>query len=76
MSHPMSEEAFEEEVASENVRHQMAEVLQRSPILRTLHNQGKIGIVGAMYSVETGGVQFLEEKFHEPALEESLEMAI
>jgi carbonic anhydrase len=76
MSHHMSEETFVEEVASENVRHQMAEVLQRSPILHSLHSQGKIGIVGAMYSVETGQVDFLEEIFHEPALEESLEMAI
>jgi carbonic anhydrase len=71
-----SEEVFVEEVASENVRFQMAEVLQRSPILNNLLHQGKIGVVGAMYSVETGQVEFLEELFHEMALEETLEMAI
>ena len=71
----LSEEGFVEEVAKENVKHQMHEVLQRSPILRQLQNEGKIGLVGAMYSVETGEVAFLEENFNEVLVGEEMEMA-
>ncbi len=73
-THQMSEEVFVEEVAAENVLHQMAEVLQRSAILRSLHDEGKIGIVAAMYSVETGEVEFLEAIFHEVSEPEALEL--
>jgi len=71
----LSSEDFVQEVATENVRHQMKDLLQRSSILRNLYKQGKIGIIGAMYSVETGEVEFLSEMFNEPAKAETLEMA-
>lgn len=67
LKHPMTEEVFVEEVATENVSHQMGEILHRSDILRSLYERGKIGIVGAMYSVETGEVEFLAEMFKTPA---------
>jgi len=55
---------FVEHVALENTRHQMRAILERSPILEHLYNEGKIGIVGGMYSVETGEVTFFEQQFH------------
>jgi len=59
---------FVERVALENTRHQMRAILARSPILEHLYHQGRIGIVGGLYSVETGEVQFFEEQFlHRPA---------
>ncbi|MBK9013120.1 MAG: carbonic anhydrase [Saprospiraceae bacterium] len=70
----LSNADFEQEVATENVLYQMHDVLHRSSILRNLYKQGKIGIVGAMYSVETGEVEFLEEMFNEPAKAPALEM--
>jgi carbonic anhydrase len=52
-----------EAVAADNVLHQMAEVEERSSILRHLLKEGKIGIVGAMYSLETGEISILKERF-------------
>lgn len=54
-----------EEVARENVHVQMNEILKRSDILRKMFQEGKIGIAGGMYSVETGEVEFFEEQFNE-----------
>lgn len=56
-------EVMVDEVAVDNVLHQMAEVEERSSILRHLLKEGKIGIVGAMYSVETGEIRILKERF-------------
>ncbi len=56
-----------EEVARENVHVQMNEILMRSDILRNMFQEGKIGIAGGMYSVETGEVEFFEEQFKEQA---------
>lgn len=50
-------------VAVENVRCQLRAILDRSPILEALYKEGSIGLVGGMYSVETGEVTFLEEHF-------------
>lgn len=56
-----------EKVARENVHIQMNEILKRSDILRSMFQEGKIGIAGGMYSVETGEVEFFEEQFNEQA---------
>ncbi len=57
-------QAFIEHVALENTRQQMRAILERSPILEHLFNDGKIGIVSAMYSVESGDVTFHDLHFH------------
>jgi carbonic anhydrase len=54
---------FPEKVASMNVLLSMEEVLEQSSIIRALYKEGKIGIVGAMYSVETGRVSFIKKMF-------------
>ncbi len=54
---------FVEQVALENTRQQMRAILERSPILEHLFNEGKIGIVSAMYSVESGEVTFHDHLF-------------
>jgi carbonic anhydrase len=54
---------FVEQVARENTRYQMRGIVQRSPILGELLKQGRIGIVGGMYSVESGEVDFFEQQF-------------
>jgi hypothetical protein len=58
---------FVERVARENTRQQMRAILERSPILEHLFREGRIGIVGGMYSVETDEVMFFEQAFQSPA---------
>jgi len=50
-------------VATENMRHQMRAIVERSPILQQLLDEGQIGIVGGMYSVENGTVEFSDQLF-------------
>lgn len=66
-------QAFVEDVALANTRMQMHAILERSPILKHHFDTGKIGIVSAMYSVESGEVTFYDLKFQpEAAPEEAL----
>ncbi len=58
---------FVEQVALYNARHQMRAIFERSAILEQLFNAGQIGIVSAMYSVESGEVAFYDELFSEKA---------
>jgi carbonic anhydrase len=52
---------FVENVAEINVRRNVHEVLNRSEILREMVTEGQIGIIGAMYDVSTGVVEFYED---------------
>lgn len=54
---------YAEKVAYSNVLHSMDEILERSSIIRGLYREGKIGIVGGMYSVENGKVHFIKQMF-------------
>jgi hypothetical protein len=58
-------QAFIEQVALENTRYQMRATLERSPILGNLFQEGRIGLVGGMYSVESGEVKFFEQRFND-----------
>lgn len=42
----------------ENVEHVVHEILEESQVLNALVAEGQVGIVGAMYSVRSGTVQF------------------
>jgi len=46
--------------SEENVRQTVARIRSGSEILRKLESEGKIQIVGAMYDISTGQVQFFE----------------
>jgi carbonic anhydrase len=52
------DDAYVEKVAERNVRLQMKEIQDKSPIIRELVQSGKVGIAGAMYDIETGKVTF------------------
>jgi carbonic anhydrase len=58
---PMHE--YAEVVAQANVLHSMEEILERSTILRGLFEEGKIGIVGGIYNIENGRVNFISKMF-------------
>jgi carbonic anhydrase len=49
---------FVENVAEINVKRAVKSVLQRSYILEQMVEKGEIGIIGAMYNIETGVVEF------------------
>ncbi len=61
-----------EKVAFANVLNSMDEILERSSIIRTLYKEGKIGIVGGMYSVENGKVHFTKRMFSDAAPQKNM----
>ena len=45
-------------VAEKNVEHVVQEVREKSPVLDAMIAEGQVGIVGAMYSVQSGSIEF------------------
>jgi carbonic anhydrase len=56
-----SNAAFVQQVAEMNVRMTVQQIKERSPVLREMVESGEIRIVGAMYDVKTGKVEFYDE---------------
>jgi carbonic anhydrase/SulP family sulfate permease len=54
-----SNKDFVDSVAAENVRLTMRWIPKNSPVLATMLAKGEIGMVGAMYDISTGRVDFL-----------------
>lgn len=52
---------FVENVASINVRRTVKNIIERSFIIEQMVENGEIGVVGAMYNIETGIVEFYDE---------------
>jgi carbonic anhydrase len=52
------DKAFVERVAEQNVRLAMKDIREKSPLVRQMLDAGTVGLVGAMYDVETGKVVF------------------
>ena len=50
---------FIEKVAVLNVQTTIKEIRERSPILREMIDKGQIALVGGMYHLDTGEVEFL-----------------
>ncbi|MHC5202228.1 carbonic anhydrase family protein [Myroides sp. LJL119] len=50
-------------VAYHNVEQTIAQIFDKSPVLKQMYEQGEIGAVGAFYKVETGAVDFIQEMF-------------
>ena len=55
---------FVEKVAEENVYQAINEIQKKSPILKEMLDSGEIGIIGGMYDVSTGQVEFYEHTFN------------
>jgi carbonic anhydrase len=56
-----SNNEFVEKVGKLNAILSIQELLQQSPILRDMSDNGEIGIISAMYHIETGAVDFYDE---------------
>ena len=54
---------FVDRVTRTHVRRSVETVVERSAVLRELIERGQVGLVGAVYDVETGAVEFLEDTF-------------
>jgi len=50
---------FVNKVAVENVKMTMASLMEKSPVLNEMIDSGEVLLVGAMYDVKTGKVEFL-----------------
>jgi len=50
---------FVESVCSHNVHHALDQIRDRSPILKEMEDNGEIKIIGGVYQMETGKVEFL-----------------
>jgi len=53
--------AFVHQVTEQNVRLTIKKIRRESPILLNMEQEGKIRIIGGLYSMDTGEVNFLEE---------------
>ncbi|MEX2232014.1 MAG: carbonic anhydrase family protein [Cyclobacteriaceae bacterium] len=53
---------FVEKVASLNVRNTKKQILKHSPILKEMIEKGEIALIGGMYDVETGIVDFYDDE--------------
>lgn len=51
---------FHDSVSYANVENSLEEILTKSEIVRSMFKKGEIGIVGAVYNVENGGVDFFK----------------
>lgn len=52
---------FVQKVADKNVEIALKQLKEKSAVLKEMLDKGEIGLVGAMYSVETGQVTFMEQ---------------
>jgi carbonic anhydrase len=51
---------FDDNVAYANVENSLEEILTRSEIVKDLFKKGQIGLVGGVYNIETGQVDFFK----------------
>jgi carbonic anhydrase len=51
---------FEDKVAYANVENSLEEILTRSEIIKEMFKKGQIGIVGGVYNIENGQVDFFK----------------
>lgn len=54
---------FVEKVVEENVENTIEEIRKNSPILKEMEDNGEIKIIGAVYDLDTGKVDFLDWYF-------------
>ena len=55
---------FVENVATINVKRSVKSIMERSPILKEMIEDGQIAIIGGIHDITTGEVKFYEETMH------------
>jgi carbonic anhydrase len=56
-----SNETYVENVAAINVKRNVKNIIERSNILEHMLEKGEIGVVGAMYDIQNGNVEFYDD---------------
>ena len=64
-------ESFVDEVAERNVLRTVREITHRSTVIRQAVSDGKLLVVGAVYDVRSGNIEFLNEQAQPTALFDS-----
>jgi carbonic anhydrase/SulP family sulfate permease len=59
---PQERAALADLVSRRNVARVLDAILRESPVLAGLVQAGRIAVVGAMYDVATGGLEFIPER--------------
>ncbi len=54
---------FVDKVARIQVKRSAESIVERSVVLRAMIESGEVGLIGAMYSIESGVVEFMDETF-------------
>jgi len=57
---PRFDHLFDDHVAYANVDNSLEQILNRSEIVKNLFSKGEIGIIGGVYGVDTGKVDFFK----------------
>jgi carbonic anhydrase len=52
---------YVDKVGEQNVRDAMKEIREKSPVVKEMLDSGAVGLVGAMYDLETGAVTFFRD---------------
>ncbi len=52
---------FVDAVTQANVRYQMRQIREKSPLLKEMIDKGEVALVGGIYNISTGKVQFFEK---------------
>ena len=58
-----SNEKFVQKICALNVRYQIDQIIRTSDIIQDMITAKQIGVVGSVYDLNTGKVEFLEESF-------------
>lgn len=58
-----SNKKFLKTVLHNNVHHQISNIVSQSEILREMVEKGELGIIGGIYDIATGVVEFFDEMF-------------
>jgi carbonic anhydrase len=66
---------FDDQVAYANVENSMEEILTGSEIVRQMFAKGEIGLLGGVYNVENGRVDFFKNLTHETSKEKNSQLA-
>lgn len=66
----ISKENFLPESVAENVRYQMEQALAKSDVLKEMTEKNELKIIGGVYSLETGKVEFFDAKASKKKLSE------
>lgn len=63
---------FEDSVSYANVENSLEEILNRSAIVKDMFEKGQIGIIGGVYNIENGQVDFFKNLTQKPKKEKRM----